>query len=188
MMKRYLLLFVLSFSVVMASASGSVKKNNLKTTVLSYITGSAKITYERALFEGQSVEFTAGRIGVGGDAKHNNPKGVTTRGAYKWMFPFPNQTKNPLDGFYLKPELAYSRYSHEHTEENALNQKTIWRTALMACVGWQCVKDWFVFDFYIGAGGAVGDKCPDNYYHGFIGINPESNTALTFGLKLGFAI
>ena len=53
----------MSFVAVQAFSSDNIKKNNLKTTVLSYITGSAKITYERALFEGQSVEITAGRIG-----------------------------------------------------------------------------------------------------------------------------
>ena len=75
-MKRFCFILVIAMLSLQVNAADAVKKNNLKTTVLSYITGSAKITYERALFDGQSVEITAGRIGVGGDAKHNNPIGL----------------------------------------------------------------------------------------------------------------
>lgn len=188
MRKKLSLLLLMSFVAVQAFSSDNIKKNNLKTTVLSYITGSAKITYERALFEGQSVEITAGRIGVGGDAKKNNPEGVTTRLAYKWIFPSSFSNNNPLNGFYLKPEIAYSIFDYNHSVDGAILRDEISRAAIMGCVGWQWVKEWFVFDFYIGAGGAVGKNCPDNYYHGFVGLNPDSDVALTFGLKLGVAL
>lgn len=187
-MKRVFIVLIASVLAMPILASDSPKKNNFKTTVLSYITGSAKITYERALFEGQSVELTAGLIGVGGDAKHNDPSGVTTRLAYKWMFPFSYKKDNPLDGFYLKPEIAYSNFDYDKKVGKLIYRDNISRAAIMGCIGWQYVKDWFVFDFYVGAGYAVGDNCPDNYYHGFVGFNPDSDVALTFGLKLGFAL
>lgn len=187
-MKRFCFILVIAMLSLQVNAADAVKKNNLKTTVLSYITGSAKITYERALFEGQSVEITAGRIGVGGDAKHNNPKGITGRLAYKWIFPFSYNESNPLNGFYVKPEIAYSNFDYSLNVGEYEVRDNISRGALMGCIGWQWVKDWFVFDFYIGAGGAIGINCPDNYYHGFVGFNPDSDVALTFGLKLGFAL
>lgn len=187
-MKRFWFIFLATVFSLQMYAADAPKKNNLKTTVLSYITGSAKITYERALFEGQSVEFTAGVIGVGGDAKHNNPKGATTRLAYKWIFPFSYNESNPLNGFYVKPEFAYSNFDYSLKAGEYEVRDNISRGALMGCIGWQWVKDWFVFDFYIGAGGAIGKNCPDNYYHGFVGFNPDSDVALTFGLKLGFAL
>lgn len=187
-MKRFCFILLIAMLSLQVNAADGVKKNNLKTTVLSYITGSAKITYERALFEGQSVEITAGKIGVGGDAKHNNPKGITGRLAYKWIFPSSFSNNNPLNGFYLKPEIAYSIFDYNRSVDGAILRDEISRAAIMGCVGWQWVKEWFVFDFYIGAGGAVGKNCPDNYYHGFIGLNPDSDVALTFGLKLGVAL
>ncbi len=187
-MKRLCLVFLVVLFSLQMFAEGVPKKNNLKTTVLSYITGSAKITYERALFERQSVELTAGVIGVGGDAKHNNPNGATARLAYKWILPFSYNSANPLNGFYVKPEVAYSKFDYDRTSTGFIVRDNISRAAIMGCIGWQCVKEWFVFDFYVGAGGAIGENCPDNYYHGFVGFNPDSDVALTFGLKLGIAL
>lgn len=195
MMKKIfliLLCFVIIFPVYgkmdTDSCSVKTKKNTFKTTLLSYITGSAKLTYERAVFNGQSVELTLGFIGVGGDAKHNNPLGLTTRFAYKWMLPSSFRYDNPLNGFYFKPEFIHSSYKHEHLTKGNSFSSSIVRNALVACVGYQLVANWFVFDFYVGAGGAYGDHCPDNYYHGFVGLNADSDLAFTFGLKFGIAI
>lgn len=195
MMKRIVLFLSCCFFLLPVYAqiddsgtSSKVRKNTFKTTVLSYLTGSAKLTYERAAFCGQSFEVTVGIIGVGGDAKHNNPHGVTSRLAYKWIFPFSYMNDNPLNGFYVKPEFIYSSYLHEHFVKGSMVESGIHRSALVACAGYQYVFGWFVFDFYVGAGGAFGDHCPDNYYHGFVGLNGESDLAFTFGLKFGFAI
>lgn len=163
--------------------------NNLKATVLSYITGSAKITWERAMWPKQSMELTAGAIGVGGDAKKNDPSGYTVRGAYKWILSQFYKEDNPLDGLYLKPEVAYSNFSYLNglSEVVPYVRESIERTALMACVGYQIVRNIFVFDFFVGGGYSWGDLTPYNYYHGFINLNADSNLALTFGLKLGVA-
>ena len=135
-MKRFCFILVIAMLSLQVNAADGVKKNNLKTTVLSYITGSAKITYERALFEGQSVEITAGKIGVGGDAKHNNPKGITGRLAYKWIFPFSYNESNPLNGFYVKPEFAYSNFDYSLKVGEYEVRDNISRGALMGCIGW----------------------------------------------------
>lgn len=194
-MNKFLLLLLYSVVFIPVYAqldvptiSVDMRKNSFKTTVLSFVTGSAKLTYERAVFKGQSFELTAGIIGVGGDVKHNKPHGMTTRLAYKWIFPFSFVHDNPLNGYYVKPEFIYSSYMHEHSVKDGVFKTSIHRSALVACAGYQLVSGWFVFDFYVGAGGAWGDSCPDNYYHGFVGVNSESDLAFTFGLKFGFAI
>ncbi|MDD3280219.1 MAG: hypothetical protein PHC83_01445 [Bacteroidales bacterium] len=163
------------------------KKNNIKITLLSLMSGSTKITYERKVLPKQSIEITGGIIGLGFDfLNHNQSKGVLGRFAYKFIFPVKNHY--PLDGWYVKPELAFSAYTYNHiTGEMDVERLAVSRLAMMGVGGYQMVKMWFVFDIFAGFGLGIGNANLCNYHHGFIGLNSESLLTLTAGFKIGVA-
>ena len=167
-------------------------KNDLKVTMLSLFSGSTKLTYERLITRAQSVEITGGVIGWGGDwLNHNRSQGGLCRVAYKFII-FNNRTccrKTPpghfLNGFYLKPEAAFSSFSYEAREGGERLHNN--RLAIMGCIGYQWVCHRFVFDIFGGLGAGIGDENEYNYYHGFIALPKGSPTAFTAGFKLGVA-
>lgn len=165
-------------------------KNDLKVTVLSLFSGSTKLTYERAITRTQSMEITGGVIGWGGDwLNHNHSKGGLCRLAYKFIFHFNEYQSNKpeylLNGFYLKPELAFSSFSYD--SKDGMERLHNNRLAVMGCVGYQVVYKRFVFDIFGGLGAGIGDENEYNYYHGFIALPKGTPTAFTAGFKLGVA-
>ena len=157
-------------------------RNNLKTTALSLMSGSVKLTWERALGDDRSLELTGGVIGWGGDwLNHNHSSGGLGRLAYKFLF-----HRHPgLQGFYVKPELAYSSFYYDSKERDVRLRTD--RLAVMGCFGYQVVYRRFVFDVFSGLGYGFGSGNEYNYYHGYIGLGPTSHLALTSGFKLGVA-
>jgi len=182
MKKKILLLpiFVISTSFFINTyANDRVYNNAIKITFLSFITGSTKVTYERTTFSGQSFEITGGIIGWGYDKFKVNPKGALFRVSYKFIFfskPFA-----PLNGFYVKPELAFSHFKYNTSTERTLSS---WGT-LMGCAGYQWGKKWFVVDGFIGTGIGIGTSTELQYHHGF--IDRLKCVTLTFGVKVGVA-
>ncbi|MBO4282828.1 MAG: hypothetical protein J5873_06525 [Bacteroidales bacterium] len=167
-------------------------KNDLKVTMLSLFSGSTKLTYERLITRTQSVEITGGVIGWGGDwLNHNRSQGGLCRVAYKFIFRpiIQHEPSTPsgyyLNGFYLKPEVAFSSFSYEAKEGGERLHNN--RIAIMGCVGYQWVCRRFVFDIFGGLGAGIGDENEYNYYHGFIALPKGSPTAFTAGFKLGVA-
>lgn len=161
--------------------------NNLKVTVLSLFSGSTKLTYERAIADNRSIELTGGVIGWGGDWLNSNAsKGALCRFTYKFIF-HPHKEKNrSLNGFYLKPELAFSSFDFDAKDGSGERLHNN-RLAIMGCFGYQIVHKWFVFDIFSGLGLGIGDLNDYNYYHGFIALPKNSPTAFTAGFKLGTA-
>ncbi|MFA5463487.1 MAG: hypothetical protein WC265_05370, partial [Dysgonamonadaceae bacterium] len=187
MKKLYLiLLFFIAYSFISAQSIPAIhKKNNLKVTILSLFSGSTKITYERYLLSSQSIEITGGIIGAGFDMlKHNHAKGALCRLAYKYIF---SSKKNSLlQGWYVKPELAFSSYTYNYYNTSSqLERLSVARLAILSVGGYEWVQKWFVFDIFAGMGLGVGNANHSNYHHGYIGFNPESIFALTAGFKLG---
>lgn len=184
--RRPHLLLLLAMSCLLSSSAQEICKNNLKVTVLSLFSGSTKLTYERALCDNRSIELTGGVIGWGGDwLNENASKGALCRFTYKFIFHRHGEKSRSLNGFYLKPELAYSsfRFDAEESAERLHNQ----RLAIMGCMGYQVVYKWFVFDIFGGFGAGIGDQNTYNYYHGFIALPKGTPTAYTAGFKLGAA-
>lgn len=163
------------------------KKNNLKITLLSLISGSTKITYERETFPYQSIEITGGIIGAGFDLlNHNQSKGSLCRLAYKFIFPSKKQL--PLEGWYIKPEFAFSTYRYNYINNLLIVERLmVNRLAIMSVGGYELIRNWFVFDIFAGMGFAIGNANHSNYHHGYIGLNAESDLAFTAGFKLGVA-
>ncbi len=186
-LSRYLIIILLFFtSIVKAQPPQQrMRKNQIKVALLSLASGTSKLTFERLVQEYQSIELTVGVIGWGFDKlKESQPKGTAWRAAYKFIFPNAHNTNNQLCGFYLKPELCYSQYQYTHESEG---RRKVDRLALMGVLGYDWVKQWFVFDLYGGLGFASGNSNLSNYHHGFIGWNDHTPFAFTAGFRVGVA-
>lgn len=161
-----------------------IRKNNLKVTILSIFSGSLKLTYERQIVRNQSLEVTIGAIGPAFDIlKKSSPLGALGRLAYKFIFPMSGQ--NGLEGWYVKPEIAFSSYSYYN--KDMLQRYRVDKMAIMAVGGYQFVFNWFVLDIFLGGGGGIGNPQKSNYHHGFITFNTKSNIVFTAGFKVGVA-
>ncbi|MCL1851014.1 MAG: hypothetical protein FWF70_06415 [Bacteroidetes bacterium] len=182
-MKKNLLFLLLLCIFSHAVAQEVLHRNVIKVTFLSFITGSTKITYERATFPHQSVEITGGIIGWGYDKFSVNPKGGLVRLAYKFILY--SKYPAPLNGFYIKPELAFSHYHYNLIDDVNCNRALSSWITVMACPGYQWVKKWFVFDGFAGIGLGMGTKVDLRYHHGF--IDRFKCVTLTFGMKVGVA-
>ena len=184
--KHIILAFLLLPSLLFAqSEEPKMRKNEIKVALLSLASGTSKVTYERLVRDYQSIELTAGVIGWGFDKlKDSDPRGTTWRAAYKFIFPNRNNADNQLCGLYVKPELCYSSYYYTHS---TLKRLKVDRVALMGILGYDWVKQWFVFDVYAGLGIATGNSNLSNYHHSFIGWNDHSPYAFTAGFRVGVA-
>ena len=160
--------------------------NSVKITFLSWLSGSTKISYERAFPKiGQSGEICTSLICAGYDKYNNNPLGFTLRYGHKFFLPDNNQLS--LKGFYLRPEVIYSRYTYDHSVHatRALSNMT----ALIGTIGYQYVYKRFLADFWVGGGYAWGQTSETGYYHGFenwhwLGAY-HPHVAMSFSIRLG---
>ena len=185
-MKKYYILLLCSYACVNMIASDlSVRRQAVKTTILSWYTGSSKVSYERAIFNNQTMEITAGYIGAGHDNFQNHPKGYTTRYAHKFLL-YGNEVQ-PLNGFYLRPELIFTHFYYDSKidRERMLSKMG----SAVFTVGYQYAIHRLIADFFIGGGYAFGHEADTNYQHGFAlwdyWERNNKNIAVTFGIKLG---
>lgn len=159
--------------------------NSVKVTFLSWLSGSTKISYERAFPKiNQSGEICSSLICAGYDKYKNDPLGFTVRYGHKFFLA--DKHVAALRGFYARPEAIYSYYTY--------NSKAGGRTeanmgALIATVGYQYVYKRFLVDAWVGGGYAFGKPAETSYHHGFElwhwfgSYNP--NIAMSFSIRLG---
>ena len=193
-MKKVLLTGFLSLVISFTCVATEVKVrrhiqtdylNSVKITFLSWLSGSTKISYERALPKvNQSGEICASLICAGRDKYHNDPLGFTVRYGHKFFLPDNNDIT--LKGFYLRPEVMYSHYNYNHTN----GTRTLANMgAVLGTVGYQYVYRRFLADFWVGGGYALGNAAETYYHHGFElwhwfnRIN--TNIAMSFSIRLG---
>lgn len=185
-----LVLLLLGGSIISIHASNIGKKsqtdylNSVKITFLSWISGSTKVSYERAFPNvRQSGEICAGVIGAGYDKYHNDPRGFTFRYGHKF---FIGKNNLSLKGFYLRPEAIYSYYLYECKEGS---RKLADMGAILGTVGYQYVYKRFLADIWFGGGYAVGNAADTRYHHGFAlwhWLNTvNENIALSFSIRVG---
>jgi hypothetical protein len=164
-----------------------VRHHAVKATFLSWFSGSGKISYERAVFRRQTIEFTAGYIGIGHDKYKNNPAGYTVRYAHKFILSG-NKTQ-PLNGLYLRPEWVHSKFRYDLKENRGRALSDM--KSLLFTFGYQYAMHRFIIDGYFGGGYAWGKEADTHYQHGFslwdyFGTY-RKNIAMTFGIKLGIS-
>lgn len=162
-------------------------RNSFKITFLSWISGSTKISYERAFANiRQSGEFCTSLIGAGRDKYNNDPKGFTMRYGHKF-FMNENQKKS-LMGFYLRPEIIYSHYSYNRRVDGMRTMAK--STAFIGTFGYQYVNKRFLADFWVGGGYAAGTPAETYYHHGFelwhFFNSVNTDIALSFSIRLGY--
>ena len=158
--------------------------NSFKITFLSWLSGSTKLSYERALPKcHQSSEICASLISAGYDKYDNNPVGFTVRYGHKF---FIGEQELSLKGFYLRPELIYSYYKYD---SRAGVRTLADMGAVLGTVGYQYVYKRFLADFWIGGGYAFGHAAETNYHHGFELWHwlkkDNDNLAMSFSIRLG---
>ena len=163
------------------------RRNAIKITFLSWLTGSTKISYERSFTPIHTGELTVGVICAGYDRFKNHPKGFTIRYAHKFILI--NHTNYALNGFYVKPELVWSNFDYDKRDEDFRTKSNM--GALFACTGYQWARKRFIIDGYVGIGNSFGHESETNYHHGFVlwkcfGTYCK-NIAMTFAIKLGYS-
>ena len=185
-MKKITKIFVLLCLCCVASKTMAVEYNNaIKVTFLSWITGSTKVSYERALPHHQTAELCGSMIGAGYDKFGNNPRGFTARYAHKFFLT--GNEGGGLSGFYVRPEFIYSHYTYNSV---LLQERTLSRmSAFLATTGYQFNYGSWIIDAWFGGGYALGVPAETGYHHGFalwdaFGTKNE-NIALSFSIRLG---
>ena len=191
-MKKPVLILLMSLLVSLPAFSRPAQApetdylNSVKLTFLSWISGSTKISYERALPSvHQSSELCASLISAGRDKYQNHPMGFTVRYGHKFFTP--DADDRSLMGFYLRPELIYSHYYYDSKTRNSRTLANM--GALLGTVGYQYVYRRFLADFWVGGGYAVGTPAETNYHHGFelwhwFG-KEYKHLAMSFSIRLG---
>ncbi len=168
-------------ALLLATAALQAQPNHaIKTTFLSFFTGSTKLSYEHATFPQQSLEVTGGIIGVGHDKFKVNPKGGLFRMAYKFIRA--NDLNAPLSGLYFKPEYAVSVFDYDSENSGRVNSSM---HTMLANIGYQWAANVLVLDGFAGAGVGFGKPTELRYHHGF--IERFGWLTLTFGVKVGVA-
>ena len=181
----YLLLLMATLAAPLRAEEG--EKNAVKITFLSWITGSTKISYERALPEWrQSAEVCTSLISAGYDKFDNDPMGFTLRYSHKF-FVGNYSPSRPLDGLYVRPEAIYSRYHYTHSTGGRTLAEMC---ALLATAGYQMSFGRLLVDGWAGAGYAFGTPAETGYHHGFqlldfMGIKSDK-VALSFSVRVGY--
>ena len=159
--------------------------NSVKITFLSWLSGSTKVSYERAFPNiRQSGEICSSLICAGYDKYDNDPLGFTVRYGHKFFLP--DKDNMSLKGFYLRPELMYSHYFYNHSTDG----RTLANMgALLGTVGYQYLYKRFLADFWVGGGYALGTPAETHYHHGFELWHwfdrVNTNLAMSFSIRLG---
>ena len=191
MKKLFLLVLCLGWMAVHSAHASMPPKpaqpdylNSFKITFLSWLSGSTKLSYERALPKHhQSSEICASLISAGYDKYDNNPLGFTVRYGHKF---FIGEQDLSLKGFYLRPELIYSYYKYD---SRAGVRTLADMGAVLGTVGYQYVYKRFLADFWVGGGYAFGHAAETNYHHGFElwhwFNHVNTNIAMSFSIRLG---
>lgn len=160
--------------------------NSIKLTFLSWISGSTKLSYERAFPAWkQSGELCASLIKAGYDKYDNDPYGFTVRYGHKFFIR--KDGRLSLKGFYLRPEAMYSHYYY--TPALGGDRTLANMGALLGTVGYQYVYKRFLADAWVGGGYAFGTPAETYYHHGFELWHwfkmVNTNLAMSFSIRVG---
>lgn len=170
-------------------------RNAVKTTFLSWFTGSSKLSYEHAWPRiHQTTELTGSLIMAGYDKYKNNPKGYTVRIAQKFFLAPCKKYGHggywtPLTGFYFRPELMYVNYRYDNKITHARERSEM--GCLIGALGFQSCWGHFIADAYFGSGYCWGEVADTGYEHGFSVWDyfghRNDHLAMSFSLKVGYA-
>jgi len=173
-------------------------KNIVKVNFLSPLFNSLKLSYERSIKPGRSIEATVGIIGVGNDIYDANERGAFVKLGYKFIkspdyYIRGQRYAHILKGTYIRPELAFSHYSYDHEMDyfyfgKDMERKTNTMFGILLNFGKQWVIDnGFVIDTFVGVGYGFGDNDTDWGSHkAFLGGVDEFPLAVSGGVRIGW--
>lgn len=186
MKKMRIYILLLCVCCVAYSRAGESYTNAVKVTFLSWITGSTKVSYERAFAKHQTSEICGSVIGAGYDKFRNRPQGFTARYGHKFFLS--GNHEGGLQGLYLRPEVIYSHYSYDVKESQLRTSARM--GALLVTTGCQMNYGRLLIDAWVGGGYALGVPAETGYHHGFALWNlfgkRNDNIALSFSIRLGY--
>lgn len=180
------------------------KRTGWKIGLISPVTGATNFGYERGLTPGRSMEFNLGVIGLGQNPSNRNSSGAYVKAGYKFMAS-PNFNirgitySHPLQGWYIKPEIAISTYQEKtnmyYGWPNLAAQRTsdIFSSAILVNVGKQSVfANVMLLDLNLGIGYGFGNivggsseiSMPTNHY-GYV-LAEDAPIAISGTIKIGF--
>ncbi|MFA6402143.1 MAG: hypothetical protein WCX31_11045 [Salinivirgaceae bacterium] len=173
----------------------------LKINFLSPLYGSTEFAYEQNIKPGKSFEAALGIVGLGFDPQENNPAGVYTKFAYKFirtpdLYMNKMRYSHILKGAYIAPEFALRYmyfdtydYDYYYPYNSSTKREDDFAIALMLKFGKQWViDDSFLVDLYVGFGygyskaGGNGEGIA----YGFATGGEEVPIAGTAGLRIGW--
>lgn len=161
----------------------------IKSTFLSWGTGSSKICYEWASpARPASSEAAIAIICAGADKYNNNPVGLSLRYAKKFFIEG-NSEAHPLRGIYLRPEAVWTNYKYD-SKKIPGTRKIADMLALLGTAGVQHEFGHFIIDGWFGGGYAFGEPSETGYMHGFqlwkwLG-RTNDHIAMSFSIRLGY--
>ncbi len=161
-------------------------RNAVKINFLSPIMGVTTFSYERAIKPGQSIEGSAGIIGLGFN-NLDNAIGVGLQAGYKFMrspdFYF-NEMRyaHILKGGYVRPELAFASYNLRDKD------RSVTKFAVLLNIGKQWVfSDVFLVDLFFGLGYGYSSAREFEDWPYFIAVgSDEAPLATAWGFRIGF--
>lgn len=174
-------------ALFIAGFQASAQVDAVKFTFLGWITGSTKVSYERAFGETvpQSGEIAVGLIGAGGDKFGNNPEGITVRYGHKF---FIGEHESALKGWFLRPEIIGTDFRYDRSDGSQRRHSKM--AAMLATAGYQYVRAHFIIDSWVGGGYCAGNPADTGYEHGFTVWNYlgryNPHVAMSFSIRLGY--
>lgn len=184
---RLIITFLFIICFINIDAQNISRHNALKTTILSWSTGSVKLFYEHHSKGINIDEWAIGYIGCMYDGKKNNPKGIILRYGHKFNCFLRNEEK-PLQGLYIRPELNYVNFRYNPKDNSPRTRSEM--LTLMSIIGYQYIYKRFAIDFFTGPGYVIGNEADTWYEHSFtlwdyFGTK-NKNISYTMGFKVGY--
>lgn len=163
-------------------------KNAVKVNFLSPLSGITTLSYERALRPGQSIEFSAGIIGLGFQ-NPNDALGLGLQAGYKFIrspdyYLEGMRYAHILKGGYVRPELDFASYELREKDRH------VTKFAVLLNIGKQWVfSDVFLVDLYFGIGYGYSNAREFEDWPYFIAVGTDDvPIAAAWGLRIGFLL
>ncbi len=173
----------------------------IKIGFFSPLADFTSISYERMIKPGISWEASTTLIGLGRNVDNRDPSGLGITYGFRFTKLPDFNTGNlryhhVLQGSYVKPEFAFSRYSESYYDWNDVRTKaTVTYAVLSFVAGQQWVfQDIILADVYAGAGYGLVDNDgsessqDENRRYGYVQTQGTYKVWLTGGFKVGFLI
>ena len=168
----------------------SQKKKAIKVELFSPLTGNTTLGYENYIKDWISLELKVGAIGIGSTENWDPPRGVMFKVGPKFKLrpSFATDDTKGVDllgGKYIRPEIAFSRYSEKANATS--DRRSFTAFALLITYGKQVIlADVMTLDYHVGIGYGYTSSEEAKYNYGFSAADPSFPLAVSAGLTIGF--